>query len=112
MPAWIALVLSPTVALACQGAMFSLVTPSCSVQTRVGLHAVAALSLLVTAVLTLRAWRGWSARSAVSPTPDGEGHGPIETRRFLDAGATAVSALSSLVILMMWVAACVLSPCW
>jgi hypothetical protein len=112
MPAWIALVLSPTIALACQSAMFSLVTPSCSVQTRIALHAVAALSLAVTVALTLHAWRGWSARSGVSATPDGEGHGPVETRRFLDAAATAVSALASLLVLMMWIAACVLSPCW
>src|SRR4051794_40524428 len=98
MPAWIALVLSPTIALACQSAMFSLVTPSCSVQTRVGLHAVAALCLAATVALTLHAWRGWSALGTMSPTPDVEGQGPFDTRRFLDASATAVSALSSLVI--------------
>ena len=91
--------------------MFSLVTPSCSVQTRIGLHAVAAGCLAVTVALTWHAWRGWSARSAVSATPDGEGLGPVETRRFLDASATAVSALASLVIVMMWFAAWVLSPC-
>jgi hypothetical protein len=112
MRSWMPLVLSPSVALACQSAMFSLVTPSCSVQTRIVLHLVAAVSLAATLAMALVAWRGWSARSVVSPTPDGDGHGPVETQRFLDASATAVSVIASLVVLTMWIAACVLSPCW
>ena len=112
MRSWMPLVLSPSVALACQSTMFSLVTPSCSVQTRVAIHLVALVSLGVTVALGWLAWRGWSARSVVSPTPDGDGHGPMETQRFLDASATAVSVIAVLVILTMWIAACVLSPCW
>jgi hypothetical protein len=112
MHAWAALILAPLVALACQGTMFSLVTPSCSVQTRVGLHLVALVCLLATAWMSWLAHRDWSRRSGISATPDGEGNGPVETRRFLAAAGTAVAALSSLVVLMMWVAAWVLSPCW
>lgn len=112
MHAWAALIVAPIVALACQSAMFALVTPSCSVQTRVAIHLVALACLFATAWMTWLARRGWSRRSGISATPDGDGHGPLETRRFLAAAGTAVAALSSLVILMMWVAAWVLSPCW
>ena len=112
MRSWMPLVLSPSLALACQSVMFSLVTPSCSMQTRIVIHLVAIASLAATVAMGLLAWRGWSARSVVSRTPDGDGHGPVETQRFLDASATAVSVIASLVILSMWIAACVLSPCW
>ena len=37
---WLALLLAPSLALACQSIMYSLVTPSCSVQTRLWIHAV------------------------------------------------------------------------
>ena len=112
MRAWTALILAPLVALACQGAMFALVTPSCSVQTRVGIHLVALACLLATLWMAHLGHRDWHRRSGVSATPDGDGHGPVETRRFLAAAGTAVAALSSLLVLMMWVAAWVLSPCW
>jgi hypothetical protein len=112
MHAWAALIVAPLVALACQSAMFSLVTPSCSVQTRVGIHLVALVCLLATVCMTWLVHRDWSRQSGVSATPDGDGQGPLETRRFLAAAGTAVAALASLVILIMWVAAWVLSPCW
>lgn len=112
MHGWIGLVLAPSLALACQAAMFALVTPQCSTQTRLGIHIVALVCLLAALGMTWLARRDWMLRSDVSPTPDGEASGPVETRRFVAAAGTAVGALSSLVILMMWAAAWVLSPCW
>ncbi|MGZ5179267.1 MAG: hypothetical protein ACXWC2_02245 [Ramlibacter sp.] len=112
MHVWMALVLSPMVALGCQSALFALVTPSCSVQTRIGLHVVAAACLVATLAMALLARRSWVAHAAVAAGAGPEVGGPHQTRRFLAASATAVAALSSLVILTMWIAACVLSPCW
>ncbi len=100
---FLGLILAPSLALGCQSLMLALVAPACSDQTRVGLHAVAAVFLAVTVLLALASARGAGVHGA-------EG-GPVATRRFLGACATAVASLSALVILMMWVAAWVLSPC-
>lgn len=101
---FLGLIVAPSLALACQSAMLSLVGPACSAQTRVGIHLVAAAFLVVTVLLALASASEWGAHRAVA--------GPPATRRFLGACATAVASLSALVILMMWFAAWVLSPCW
>jgi hypothetical protein len=106
---WLALLAAPSLALACQSVMYALVTPSCSVQTRVAIHAVAAASLLLCVAFTL------IARSAGAPVRFGADHDsdePPATRHFLAVVATAVGALSSLLVLAMWIAAWVLSPCF
>ena len=110
---WLALLVAPSLALASQGILYALVTPSCSLQTRVFLHAVSAASLLLTAVLTQMAHSEWKARARMSAEgPDSDEPDPDTTRRFLAAAATAVAALSCLGILTMWMAVWVLSPCW
>ena len=119
MPAALALLLAPLLALACQGAMFALVSPACSVQTRLALHAIAALGLLVTAALALLARRQW--RQLPPPADrieegendlDARTTGPVETRRVLAGAGVAVAALSALVIATMWFAAWALPACW
>ena len=100
---FLGLIVAPSLALACQSLLLALVAPACSDQTRIGLHVVAAAFLAVTVLLALASSRGAGAHGA-------EG-GPVATRRFLGACATAVASLSALVILMMWVTAWVLSPC-
>jgi hypothetical protein len=110
---WLALLVAPSLALACQSIMYSLVTPSCSVQTRVAIHAVALACLLLAAVFTLLARGHW--RRIAMTAPRGPAHAGADrpsSRRFLAVVATAVGGLSALVILMMWSAAWVLSPCW
>lgn len=109
MKSWPALIVAPLLALGCQAVMYALVTPSCSLQTRVLIHAVAAGSLLAVIVLTLLALREWQQSTGVLP-PIGS-DAPHNTRRFLAAAATAMGALSSLVILVMWMGVWVLSPC-
>jgi hypothetical protein len=106
---WLALLVSPSLALATQSIMFSLVTPACSAQTRVALHVVAAVALALALLFT------WLARTAGAPlrfAADDDSADPPITRHFLAVVATAVGAISSLVILCMWIAACVLSPCY
>lgn len=109
---WLALLAAPSLALACQGIMYALVTPSCSVQTRVAIHAVALVGVLATLLFTLMARGAWRQRAHVPNGPDSDEGDAPSTRRFLAVVATAVGALSTLVIVMMWVAAWVLSPCW
>lgn len=111
MRTFLGLIVAPSLALACQSAMFSLVTPSCSVQTRVAIHAVAFGALAIELLLTLLSWRDWSLYRAASGGRDDSTQGAGETRRFLAASATAVAALSSLLVVMMWFAAWALSPC-
>jgi hypothetical protein len=113
MRTFFALVVAPSIALACQSIMFALVTPSCSVQTSLLLHVVGAASLAAAAVLALLARGDWlSGGRLVAGGPDSDLPDPLNARRFLAVVATAVAALSALVILMMWLAAWVLSPCW
>ena len=108
MPTFLGLIVAPSLALACQSLMFSLVTPQCSTQTRIGLHVVALLAFLLTAGCALLASRGWRLHAMPA---DAATQGPGETRRFLAASATAVAALSALLGLVMWFAAWALSPC-
>jgi hypothetical protein len=110
MPTFLGLVIAPSLALACQSIMFALVTPSCSVQTRLGIHGVAAAFLAATVLLALLASRDLRIHAAAADE-DERAFGSHGTRRFLSACATAVAALSALVIVMMWFAAWVLSPC-
>jgi hypothetical protein len=110
---WLALLAAPSLALLAQSAMYALVTPSCSIQTRVGIHAVALVSLALALLFTFLAAGASVPRvTAASVGPDHDSADPPTTRHFLAVVATAVGALSSLVIFSMWIAAWVLSPCW
>jgi heme/copper-type cytochrome/quinol oxidase subunit 3 len=109
---WLALLVAPSLALAAQSIMYSLVTPSCSIQTRVTIHAVGLLTVALAALFTVLARAEWSRLAATSPQgPDNDTAAPQNVRRFLAVVATAVGGLSTLVILTMWFAGWVLSPC-
>ena len=106
---WLALLAAPSLALAAQSIMYALVTPACSIQTRAAIHLVAAVSLALCVIFTLL------ARDAGAPVRFGADHDDGEastTRHFLAVVATAVGALSSIVVVGMWIAAWVLSPCY
>jgi hypothetical protein len=111
MKSWLALVLAPSIALGAQSVMYSMVTPSCSTQTRLELHLAAAVALLVVVVLAVVSFSESSLRRGEVGSPDSdEAHRPVQ-RRFLADMATAVASLAALVILGMWFTAWVLSPC-
>jgi hypothetical protein len=113
MKIWLALLAAPSLALACQSIMYALVTPSCSVQTRLLVHAVALGGLVLAALFTLLARGEWAARAVATPEgPDSDKPDAGSVRRFLAMVATAVGGLSCLVIITMWIGAWVLSPCW
>jgi hypothetical protein len=108
---WLALLAAPSLALACQAVMLSLVTPECSAQSLLALHGVAAGSLVLAVVFTLLALgRARFGGPLVHGVDDDAAEAPAN-RRFLAVVASAVGTLSSLLILMMWVATWVLSPC-
>ncbi|HEY1230973.1 MAG TPA: hypothetical protein VGF26_27020, partial [Ramlibacter sp.] len=62
-------------------------------------------------LLTLLSWWEWSMYRAASGGRDERTQGVSETRGFLAASATAVAAVSSLLVVMMWFSAWALSPC-
>jgi hypothetical protein len=109
---WSALILTPALALACQSVLFALVTPSCASQTRLALHGTALAALILAAVLTAMAWQEWTRltdRNGVASESDAAE--TEKTRGFLAAVALAVSALSLLLIVTLWGAVWILSPC-
>ena len=111
MKSWLPLVLSPSVALATQSVLYSMVTPACSSQTRLQMHLAAAVALAAVVVMAVLAFADSSLRRREPGSADtDEGH-PQARRRFLADMAAAVAALSALVILAMWFALWVLSPC-
>jgi hypothetical protein len=108
---WLALVFGPTIALAAQSIMYSLVTPACSAQMRLHIHLAAAVALVIVLVLAVMAY-GQSSISRKEPgSPDHDGAERPVPHRFFGDVAAAVAALSALVILGMWFAVWVLSPC-
>ena len=106
---WAALVVGPTIALVTQSVMYSMVTPSCSAQTRLQLHLFAAVALAVVVVLAVLAFGESSLRRPEPASMDSDAH--HGRHRFLANMATAVGALSALVILGMWFTTWVLTPC-
>jgi len=108
---WIALVVAPTTALAAQSVMFSLVTPACSTQTRLQLHLVAAVGLLVVLVLGVFAFAESSLHRKEPGSFDSDETQGAAPRRFLANCASAVAGISALVILGMWFGLWVLTPC-
>jgi hypothetical protein len=106
---WLALLISPSLALGAQSIMYALVTPACSAQTRVAIHVVAAVALALSLLFT---WLASTAGAPVRFAADTDSAEPPMTRHFLAVVAAAVGAISSLVILCMWIGAWVLSPCF
>jgi Zn-dependent protease len=111
MRTWLALILAPSIALGVQSILFALVTPSCATQTRVWLHASAAVALLVVLVLAVLAFSESSLRRPEPGSVDSDAGEPASARRFLAIVATAVAAISALVVVAMWFGLFVLSPC-
>ena len=108
---WCALVFAPTIALATQSTLYSMVTPSCGAQMRLNIHLTAAVALAIVVVLAVLAFSESSLRRGEPGSPDSDEASAPVPQRFFGTVATAVAALAALVILAMWFATWVLSPC-
>lgn len=107
----LALVLAPLAALVLQTLMFTLVLPSCASQSALGLHAAAVVALVFTTVLALLANSERRHLDRTLAADNSGAAGVRSVRRFVSNMATAIAALSALVVAAMWFGAWVLSPC-
>ena len=112
---WPALLVAPLLVLTDVSVGYSLVTPACARQGGGELHALSLLCLVAVLAMTFLAWRTWSALSAAQPdagaiTGSDAGHADRRAR-FLALLGTLSGALSTLVVIAVWIPAWVLPPC-
>jgi hypothetical protein len=105
MRSWPGLVLAPLTALAHLTTVFALSTPSCEMQSEALLHGVSAAALVLALACTVMAAASWRRVPAARTDPN-------DRRRFVGMVATGVGALSSVVIVALWLPPWWLSPCW
>ena len=110
MPAWPALLIAPLLALLHVSVAFALVTPSCATQQVAWMHTASAglliLALIFTAMAVVRSGR-LGPRQPVGADSD-----EMDNRaRFVAWVAAMTGALSSLVIVAIWIPQWLLSPC-
>ncbi|HEX2540213.1 MAG TPA: hypothetical protein VHM00_03920 [Caldimonas sp.] len=114
-PGWPALLLAPLLATGHVSLAYALVSPSCARQDSLVLHALSALSLLLTAAMTAQAWRHWSAITASTEHRPGvtwsDGSDAGAQSGFIALVATLAGALSALVVVAAWIPMWVLPPC-
>lgn len=111
MGTWPALLLAPLLALAEQSIVYALATPTCQSQREAWLHGVPLLFFAACVALTLLAWReARRLRTDAMPALDADRR--AMRPYFLAWAAIGVGALSSLVILALWIPQWVLSPCF
>jgi hypothetical protein len=111
MPTWPALLIAPMLALAEQSIVYALSTPACQTQREAWLHAVPLLFVALTLLLSAMAWAEARRQQRLLPNtiPDADG-AHVGHLLFAWLGV-ASGALSSLVIVAMWIPQWVLSPC-
>lgn len=116
MRSWAPLFVAPVIALADLSVLYAMVTPSCARQDRIGLHAVAALSLVVVIWLTILAWRIWRKESRRSGEEVAasvvRGSSTARQPSFIDLVAMLVAGLSLLVCVAFWLPVWLNSPCY
>jgi hypothetical protein len=112
------LLLAPLLALGDVSLAYALVSPACSRQGGGVLHALAAVSLALALVMTVMAWRHWrravTADGGARPVPAAtwsDGSDANARPGFVALMATCVGALSSLVIVAVWMPIWWLPPC-
>jgi hypothetical protein len=112
MRTWLALLAAPSLALGCQAVLYALATPSCSSQTRLAMHGVAAASLVLALAFAWLAHQRWM--QLAGPADEGmdeDRSTPDAVRAFLAVSGVAVALISALTIAGMWIGVWVLSPC-
>ena len=104
---WIALIVAPLLALTDQVLALSLVSWSCSHQSRALIHTSHLVFLALTALAATAAWRAWR-KTSLAPAAGSERALQI---RFLTGVAATVASLSALAIAAMWLPTWMISSC-
>jgi hypothetical protein len=106
---WPAMLLAPTLTLTNLSITYALVTPSCTRQSTVALHAVSAITLMLALYFTYAAWRNWRRDGTMYA---GRASDDVAERGgFVALVATMIGVLSCLVVAAQWFPQWMLSPC-
>lgn len=104
---WFALLLAPVLALADQSIAYATAGWACAHQGVLAMHGVHLIFVAMVVASTFAASQLW--RATAGPAGADE---PLARRHFLAGIATASGALSTAVILAMWIPNWLLSPCF
>jgi len=105
---WLALAGGPVVVLLAQWAAYALVPDACARQSSVFVHLVHLAALLLVAAGFLVSRREWARLGRSEPD---ERPGPEHRARFMAFSAMVASPFLALVLLTMWLATFLFSPC-
>ena len=108
---WPALLLCPMLALAEQSIVYALSTPTCQTQRETWLNGVPLVFVALTLLLTALAWTELRRLRGEHVDASVDTDAQALRRYFVARVAVWSGALSSLVIVAMWVPQWVLSPC-
>ena len=112
---WPALLASPLLVLGHLSLAYALVSPSCARQDSAMLHGLTVLSLLLSLSMTVLAWRAWRRLTGSSEPrarlTDSDGDREGSRPPFLALVGTLTGALSTLVVVAMWLPLWLLPPC-
>ena len=105
---WTGLLLAPAAFLLNLEVAYALVPAACSERSRLLIHVVHAVCLVLAAAGMLAAWRMW--RVTGETWPGGAG-GRLSRSRFMSGLGLFLSLLFVLVIVAQWIPSFILSPC-
>lgn len=105
---WTALLLAPATFLVHLQVAYMLVPWACGNDGHVWVHVAGALSVLLSAVGTLVAWRLWGVSRREAPN---EGADLPSRARFVAVCGLLTSLVMTLVLAIQWIAVFVYSPC-
>jgi hypothetical protein len=105
---WAGLLLAPAAFLLNLEVAYALVPTACSTGTRLLVHVVHLVCLLLAAAGDLIAWRSW--RSTGETWPGGAG-GRLSRSRFMAGVGLLLSLFIVMVIVAQWIPSFVLNPC-
>lgn len=105
---WLGLLLAPVAFLVNLEVAYALVPTACSAGTRLPVHLVHFVSLLIAVSGGLISWRYWNAEGRQLPANEAAA---AARNRFMSGLGILTSGLFGLVILSQWIPSFLLSPC-